>query len=275
MEEMEIDGKKYLSSKQAAKVTGYAKDYVGQLCREGRVEAKLIGRSWYVYEKSIREHRFGVEEVIETADTSIAQTDNHKEEVVENITDETSEITNKQATWEQPTYTPEVASEVVPLTSITKQQEEVEKKVDVTEMQEAWRSWFESLPQKESQPAEIESSAVDENLEEEEEVAVPVHIVSEPQIEPQRAVYSDIQPISIPAKTELGDEPVAVRSKGSRPYVTQTKEKSWLAYKALSIAVIIIAISFTLVAVGVITPLTNHTTDKPAILDFISGETQI
>src|SRR6185369_4066687 len=59
MNELVIEEKKYVSSKRAAEITGYAKDYVGQLCREGRVTAQLVGRSWYVLETSIREHRFG------------------------------------------------------------------------------------------------------------------------------------------------------------------------------------------------------------------------
>ncbi len=59
MDEILIDEKKYVSSKQAAKMTGYAKDYIGQLCREGRVPARLVGRSWYVLESAIQDHRFG------------------------------------------------------------------------------------------------------------------------------------------------------------------------------------------------------------------------
>src|SRR3989344_3577258 len=59
MDEILIGEKKYVSSKQAAKMTGYAKDYVGQLCREGRVPARLVGRSWYVLESAIQDHRFG------------------------------------------------------------------------------------------------------------------------------------------------------------------------------------------------------------------------
>ncbi|VAW32769.1 hypothetical protein MNBD_CPR01-583 [hydrothermal vent metagenome] len=62
MDEITFDGEKYLSSKRAAKVTGYAKDYVGQLCREGRVTARLVGRNWYVLEESIKRHRFGGDE---------------------------------------------------------------------------------------------------------------------------------------------------------------------------------------------------------------------
>lgn len=59
MDEILIDEKKYVSSKRAAKITGYAKDYIGQLCREGRVPARLVGRSWYVLESAIQDHRFG------------------------------------------------------------------------------------------------------------------------------------------------------------------------------------------------------------------------
>ena len=59
MDEILIEEKKYISSKRAAKLTGYAKDYIGQLCREGRVPARLVGRSWYVLEAAIQDHRFG------------------------------------------------------------------------------------------------------------------------------------------------------------------------------------------------------------------------
>lgn len=62
MDEILIEEKKYISSKQAAKMTGYAKDYIGQLCREGRVPARLVGRSWYVLETAIQDHRFGTNE---------------------------------------------------------------------------------------------------------------------------------------------------------------------------------------------------------------------
>ncbi len=68
MDEIFIEEKKYISSKQAAKVTGYAKDYIGQLCREGRVPARLVGRNWYVLETAIQDHRFGDSEM-EQGDT--------------------------------------------------------------------------------------------------------------------------------------------------------------------------------------------------------------
>jgi hypothetical protein len=77
-ESIEIDGKEYISSKRAAKLVGYTKDYVGQLARGGHLEARLIGRSWFVTEGSIRAHKLKVhheikkvrqEELIEKKDS--------------------------------------------------------------------------------------------------------------------------------------------------------------------------------------------------------------
>jgi len=59
MDELTLDDKIYISSKKASEITGYAKDYIGQLAREGRIEARLVGRSWYALESAVREHRFG------------------------------------------------------------------------------------------------------------------------------------------------------------------------------------------------------------------------
>ena len=58
MEESLIhNGKKFISSRQAASRTGYATDYIGQLCRAKKVESVLIGRTWYVDENSILKHK--------------------------------------------------------------------------------------------------------------------------------------------------------------------------------------------------------------------------
>ena len=43
-----INGKKYVSAHLAAGMTKYTQDYVGQLCREGKVQATRFGRNWYV-----------------------------------------------------------------------------------------------------------------------------------------------------------------------------------------------------------------------------------
>lgn len=59
MDELLIEDRRYISSKRAAEITGYAKDYIGQLCRGGYVPAKRVGRNWYVLESGIKDHRFG------------------------------------------------------------------------------------------------------------------------------------------------------------------------------------------------------------------------
>lgn len=53
MDELEIGGKKYLSSKRAAREHKYHIDYIGQLIRAGKVVGKKVGRAWYVEEKSL------------------------------------------------------------------------------------------------------------------------------------------------------------------------------------------------------------------------------
>ncbi|MEK7642394.1 MAG: hypothetical protein AAB392_01225, partial [Patescibacteria group bacterium] len=55
--DFEINGKKYISARNAASLTGYASDYIGQLCRGKKISAKLVGRNWYVCEEEILRHK--------------------------------------------------------------------------------------------------------------------------------------------------------------------------------------------------------------------------
>lgn len=57
---IELEGKMYISSADAARDMKYTKDYIGQLARAGKIDAKLIGRSWYVAEESLKEHKGSV-----------------------------------------------------------------------------------------------------------------------------------------------------------------------------------------------------------------------
>ncbi|MBA3789542.1 hypothetical protein H0X32_04115 [Patescibacteria group bacterium] len=142
MEEITLDDKTYVSSKRAAQITGYAKDYVGQLCREGRVEARLVGRNWYVLESSIREHRFG-------------------KESSKNQVPSVSEAIQKSSlsTWEKPNYMYEAFSAFPKLENQDKNQlpeifsrsnisetpvgvAVASQSAVVTEMQTAWEDWF-------------------------------------------------------------------------------------------------------------------------------------
>ena len=56
-EALTIDGRRYLSVKVAATLADYTADYVGQLCRAGKIIATRIGRAWYVEESSLIAHK--------------------------------------------------------------------------------------------------------------------------------------------------------------------------------------------------------------------------
>jgi len=96
MEELTIGDKIYISSKRASEITGYAKDYIGQLCREGRVSATLVGRSWYVLESAIRDHRFGTEEQksVSTVAQKVAPTARYTPEPNPNV------LVEMQSAWQ-------------------------------------------------------------------------------------------------------------------------------------------------------------------------------
>ena len=47
-EELYFSGKKFISLKRASEISGYVKDYIGQLCRADKIEARRVGRDWFV-----------------------------------------------------------------------------------------------------------------------------------------------------------------------------------------------------------------------------------
>lgn len=51
--DLQFDGKGYISSRRAAELCGYTQDYVGQLIRNKKIDARRVGRSWFVSEESI------------------------------------------------------------------------------------------------------------------------------------------------------------------------------------------------------------------------------
>ncbi|MCA9361269.1 hypothetical protein KC845_01785 [Candidatus Kaiserbacteria bacterium] len=57
MEHITLGEKTFVKANIIAQELGYTSDYIGQLCRAKKVEAKLVGRSWYVNEDSIRDHK--------------------------------------------------------------------------------------------------------------------------------------------------------------------------------------------------------------------------
>lgn len=186
MDEILIGDKKYVSSKRAAKITGYAKDYVGQLCREGRVPARLVGRSWYVLESAIQDHRFAEKNIDQETKVSASSADQKNDSGPGAL-----------PTWETPRYETTSGEVLPPIhriedTNVVGQSTEDEGKLSQY-LQESWRAWFEhvgSQPEQvtpEEEKVEIEASQEElKNNNEEEagqeggDVSVPVHVMYEP-----------------------------------------------------------------------------------------------
>ncbi|MEK7613248.1 MAG: hypothetical protein AAB449_03850 [Patescibacteria group bacterium] len=59
MDELEISGKRYISSRRAAKEHKYHSDYIGQLIRANKVIGEKVGRSWYVEAESLEAYLRG------------------------------------------------------------------------------------------------------------------------------------------------------------------------------------------------------------------------
>lgn len=57
MQTVSVNGDVYTKASVLAKRFGYTADYIGQLCRANKVDAQLIGRSWYVNEFSLQNHK--------------------------------------------------------------------------------------------------------------------------------------------------------------------------------------------------------------------------
>ncbi|HWB33935.1 MAG TPA: hypothetical protein VG753_01270 [Candidatus Paceibacterota bacterium] len=53
MDELEISGKRYISTRLAAKLHKYHADYIGQLIRAKKVPGQKVGRAWYVDAKAL------------------------------------------------------------------------------------------------------------------------------------------------------------------------------------------------------------------------------
>lgn len=47
-EDLLLEGKKFISVSRASSLTGYTQDYLGQLCRQEKVPARMVGRTWYL-----------------------------------------------------------------------------------------------------------------------------------------------------------------------------------------------------------------------------------
>lgn len=57
MKKVTLNGIDFVKASEVAKEYNYTTDYIGQLCRSKKVNARLVGRSWFVNVPSIEAHR--------------------------------------------------------------------------------------------------------------------------------------------------------------------------------------------------------------------------
>ncbi|MHB8660337.1 MAG: hypothetical protein ACYC75_00135 [Minisyncoccota bacterium] len=168
MDEILIDEKKYVSSKRAAKVTGYAKDYIGQLCREGRVPARLVGRSWYVLETAIHDHRFGDQKIDE-----------------DTVLNTEPPAAGFPSTWESPRYESSPAQVLPSINRLRDTDHSIPEDTRDDEvsqkLHDSWRAWFDRVADVEATAPAATFQAKEKGAEKQEieeieegEVSVPI-----------------------------------------------------------------------------------------------------
>ncbi len=54
---LSFDGRGYVSTSRAAKLTGYSPDYIGQMARAGTILSRQVGNRWYVERMAIIKHK--------------------------------------------------------------------------------------------------------------------------------------------------------------------------------------------------------------------------
>jgi hypothetical protein len=262
MNELTLDGKVYISSKRAAEVTGYAKDYVGQLCREGHVEARLVGRNWYVLESSIRDHRFGKEkaDAKETAPKTSAESSD---------------------SWGKPRYESEVSS-YLPSFSDRKPQQAPQKEVVIGDTESAWKEWFalrkaqedseaEPIPESAVQNTEETSSQVEEDNEEQEEQGMPVPIRSleqEPIEEGEEEVVILHKSTAGPSRDDAAPEEPLPRV---RRLPRRSGIRSNLVLQSTMIAISLLAVAIAAIGTGYAEKFASLGVYRLPEINFIAG----
>jgi hypothetical protein len=292
MNELTLDGKTYISSKRAAEITGYAKDYVGQLCREGRIEARLVGRNWYVLESSVREHRFGKGN--ETPEAEKAE-----------------DTAYPSFTWGEPRYKAEVPTAIPTLSerlSATEDSSEMKNEVKagvLSDMQAAWQEWFTKKEQSEaaedlveestyieekvemeettddnqSDDADDEQESVSEALEsstgdlieeaEEESGAVTVtlHVATEAPNE-----VLDLSKVKIAAEVddEIEEDEVE-EGEVIEETIIKDKKGSYILLRSALVALMLIVVAITAIGTGYVSKYDNYGLSRISEIKFIAG----
>ncbi len=63
-----------ISSNEASRLSGYSTEYIARLCRRGDIEARRVGRAWYVVDASLKQHLLKRDgNIVESNDSTLAR----------------------------------------------------------------------------------------------------------------------------------------------------------------------------------------------------------
>lgn len=237
MDELLIEDKKYVSSKRAAKMTGYAKDYIGQLCREGRVPARLVGRSWYVLETAIQDHRFGVNDI-------------QPEESVQSTPVEPVIPTR----WESPRYE-SASDELLPSVNRLRTEDIGDNNEEITDserLQDTWKTWFDRIAENETTTPVVEK--VEKDTAPMSEIGAPTESVGEEKIEEEKPVDVPIHAVYRKPPEELLPRSFKTEEE-NEPAVIPKVKKSWsrasiVMIQAFSVLIAVAVASLAMIGSG-------------------------
>ena len=255
MNELTLDGKTYVSSKRAAEITGYAKDYVGQLCREGRVEARLVGRNWYILESAIREHRFGEKEPENT---------------------NTLKTQSSAPAWDRPRYEQEIPPAIPTLSARTSPKAEL-----VSDMQSAWQEWFTRRPATEIPDTLLEVDARSAEIDEEvEEKAASVSIRTiETEIDSleEEIVYEPQEPLDLKSIAESMNPALEeeVRIEESLEPQRGERRNPSSSVRFLFIVIIVVVVALTALGSGLLERYVPYEWSRVNEVIFLEGISSI
>jgi hypothetical protein len=117
MDELEISGRRYISSTRAAKEHKYHSDYIGQLVRGGKVVGQKVGRAWYVDAESLSEYlgkevparspltKKAIEQIITKAESVGSEEESVAEPKID-VRDSSSDLDEIKTHIVEPTETP-------------------------------------------------------------------------------------------------------------------------------------------------------------------------
>ncbi len=137
MDELQISGRRYISSRRLAKENGYTADYLGQLIRGGKISGQKVGRAWYVDAESFEAYlgKEGAPLRAETSAPAPEPVEAPAEEVIEE--EEQEEVAASVETPEAAEVAEEVAEKTEDAAVETPEAQEIKTEIEVEDFMPA------------------------------------------------------------------------------------------------------------------------------------------